>query len=101
MRTFVNNFQTLTKVNGANAEDIFDIKIDGYNSVTIFNNTTSNLISWDNYYNYIQPNSFVKLEGKKDEYLYGILKIILFEQILGFPAPKCVLVKKRYIDANV
>ena len=101
MREFVNNFQTVTKQVPGAAQEEFDIQIKDYNTITIFNNTTSNLISWDNAENYLQPQSFFVINGDTDQFLHGILKIILFEQVLGFPEPKCVLIKKRYINAAV
>jgi len=97
MQSFVNNFQTLTKQYSSAAQEDFNINIKGYNSVTIFNNTISNVIAWDNIYNPIQPMQKIELSGNDLEKIYGVLKIILFEQVIGFPAPKCVLVKKTYI----
>lgn len=101
MKEFINNFETVTKqVPGAPQEE-FDIKIKDYNSIIIFNNTISNYISWDNAENYILPQQYVKLNGDTNQFITGVLKIILFEQVLGFPEPKCVIIKKRYQNAAV
>lgn len=101
MREFVRDFQTVTKQVPGSAQENIEIKIKDYNNVIIFNNTTSNLISWDNDDNYILPMGFVELSGDTDQYIYGKLVVILFEQVLGYPAPKAVVVKKRYINATV
>lgn len=101
MKEYVNEFQNIVKQYQGAAQEDFDINIKDYNTIIICNNTASNLISWDNIYNYIQPNSSYTIKGNENEYLYGVLKIILFEQVVGFPAPRCVLIKKKYIDAKL
>ena len=101
MIEFVNNFETVTKQVPGAAQEEFDIKIKNYNSILIFNNTTSNVISWDNVENYLQPQSHYEIKGDTDQFLHGILKIILFEQVIGFPEPKCILIKKRYVNTAV
>lgn len=102
MKQFVNVFQTVTKNVTSAAQEDHDIQIKGCNSITIINNTINNLISWDNYYNYIQPNQSITLRGNEDEFISGILKIILFENVVGWPDPKCVLIKKKYLkDATI
>ena len=101
MRGFVNNFQTVTKQVPGSAQEEFNINIKDYNSITIFNNTISNLVSWDNVENYLLPQSHYVINGEENQFLHGILKIILFEQVVGFPEPKVVLIKKRYDDTAV
>jgi len=101
MKEFVNNFQTILKQTPGAYQEDFNININDYNSITIINNTASNLVSWDNVENYIQPNGVVNINGDEDQFLHGTLKIILFEQVLGFPEPKVVLIKKRYADTAV
>jgi hypothetical protein len=102
MREYVNEFQTVTKQVPGSAQENIEINIKEYNSVKIFNNTIFNIISWDSIENYILPQQFVDvIKGDTDQYLYGKLIIILVEQIVGFPEPKCVLIKKRYNNATV
>ena len=101
MREFVRDFQTVTKqVKGSPQENI-EVKIKNYNSLIIVNNTIFNFISWDNDDNYILPQGIVELNGDTDQFIYGKLTVILFEQVLGFPEPKAVVIKKRYINAAV
>ena len=101
MREFVNDFQTVTKITPGAPEEAQDIKIKGYNSITIINNTSSNIVSWNNTENYILPNGVVYLKGDTDEFITGVLRIIMQEQVLGFPDNKVVLIKKRYNNATV
>ena len=101
MKEYINNFQTIQKQVPGSAQEDFDISIKDYNSITIINNTASNLVCWDNIENYILPNGVVNISGDENQFLHGILKIILFEPVLGFPDPKVVLIKKRYADTAV
>ena len=100
MREYVNNFQTVTKLTTA-AEEQFDIQIKDYNSITIINNSISNIVALDNSNNYILPNGVININGDTDQFLHGVLRIILFEQVIGFPPPKVVVIKKRYNNAAV
>ena len=101
MKKYINNFQTVQKQVPGSAQEDFNISIKDYNSVTIINNTASNLVSWDNVENYILPNGVVEINGDENQFLHGILKIILFEPVINFPQPKVVLIKKRYADTAV
>jgi hypothetical protein len=101
MREFVNDFQTVYKITPGAASEAQDIKIHGYNSVTIINNTTGNLPQWDNAENYITPNGVVNLRGDTDQFITGTLRIIMDEQVIGFPPNKVVLIKKKYINATI
>jgi len=101
MREFVNDFQTVTKITPGAPEEAQDISIKGYNSITIINNTSSNIVSWNNTENYILPNGVVYLKGDTDEYMTGTLRIIIQEQVIGFPENKVILIKKRYNNAAV
>jgi len=101
MREFVNDFQTVTKITPSAAEEAQDIKIKGCNSITIINNTTSNIVSWNNTANYILPNGVVYLKGDTDEFITGVLRIIMQEQVIGFPPNKVIIIKKRYNNAAV
>jgi hypothetical protein len=101
MREYVNDFQTVTKITPGAPEEAQDISIKGYNSITIINNTSSNIVSWNNTENYILPNGVVYLKGDTDEYMTGTLRIIIQEQVIGFPENKVILIKKRYNNAAV
>jgi hypothetical protein len=101
MREFVNEFQTVTKITPGAAEEAQDINIKGYNSITIINNTSSNIPSWNNTENYILPNGVVFLKGDTDEFITGVLRIIMQEQVIGFPDNKVIIIKKRYNNAAV
>jgi hypothetical protein len=101
MREFVNDFQTVTKITPGAAEEAQDIKIKGCNRITIINNTNSNIVSWNNTENYILPNGVVYLKGEEDEYITGTLRIIMQEQVLGFPDNKVIIIKNRYNNAAV
>lgn len=101
MKEYVNNFQMVTKIVPGAPEEAQDINIKDYNSITIINNTASNIVSWNNTDNYILPNGVVYLKGDTNEFITGVLRIIMQEQVLGFPENKVVLIKKRYIDAAV
>jgi len=101
MKQFVNDFQTVTKITPGAPSEAQDINIKGYNSITIINNVAQNLPQWDNTDNYITPNGVVYLKGDTDEFITGVLRIIMDEQVIGFPENKVVLIKKRYLDATV
>lgn len=101
MKEYVNEFQNIVKVVPGAAQEDTNVNIKGYNSIIICNNTASNIIAWENIENGIQPNSQYIINGNENEYLTGVLKIILFEQVVGFPAPRCVLIKKKYINAEL
>ena len=101
MREFVNEFQTVTKITPGAPEEAQDINIKDYNSITIINNTASNIVSWNNTENYILPNGVVSLKGDTDEFITGVLRIIMQEQVVGFPDNKVILIKKRYNNATV
>jgi hypothetical protein len=101
MKEFVNEFQTVYKIVPSAPEEAQDINIKGYNSITIINNVASNIISWNNTENYILPNGVVYLKGDTDEFITGFLRIIMQEQVIGFPQNKVVLIKKRYNNATV
>jgi len=101
MREFVNEFQSVYKITPGAPSEAQDIKIKGYNSITIINNTIGNIPQWDNTENYILPNGVVFLKGDTDEIITGSLRIIMDEQVFGFPAPKVVLIKKRYNNATI
>jgi hypothetical protein len=101
MKEYVNEFQNIVKVVPGAAQEDTNVNIKDYNTIIICNNTASNIISWENEANGIQPNDQHIIKGNENEYLTGVLKIILFEQVVGFPAPRCVLIKKKYIDAKL
>jgi hypothetical protein len=101
MIEFINDFQTVQKQTPNSFQEDFNISIKDYNSITIINNTISNIVCWDNIENYILPNGVVNIKGDENQFLEGFLKIILFEQVIGFPEPKVVLIKKRYGNTAV
>lgn len=101
MIEFINDFQTVYKIVPGAPEEAQDINIKGYNSITIINNVNQNIVSWNNTDNYILPNGVVYLKGDTNEFITGVLRIIMQEQVVGFPQNKVVLIKKRYANTAV